>query len=155
MSDFDFQLGASSVPALAFRVGFSGESEMVARWTTNGFQLITPVFVTIPSGPVLIRSIGISPFGSTIKIAESDSSYQVAQWVVDEGSFAQSGLSVRNINVPAGAEYTAFHTIRGPFVAILSASGTDDFVVQALGIPERAPATMWLDPNPPNINQGV
>lgn len=148
MSEFKFNLGASSAPRRAFRVGFSAEVETVNGWNGAGWWTIQPIFITIPSGPVLVSGGGPSLAGGTIKIAESADPWLVLQWLtVDGNGFQGTGVKVRTINVPAGAEYSAYHSISGPFVAMI-VNAVDEFAVEAVGIPERAPATMLKDPNP-------
>lgn len=143
MSEFKFPFGASSRSFLTFQIGFRAEVEAVNGWNLNA---IPNLFIPIPSGPLLVAIVSQSIGETSIKIAESDDSGSVAQWVTASGSYTSPGLRVRTINVPAGAEYTAYHNVNRKFVGMV-VMGLDDFEVQAVGIPERAPATLLKNPN--------
>lgn len=146
MNEFKFDLVSWAV--LTLRFGFSGEVETVKAWTADGNASIDRVFIAIPSGPVHVARTGTG-LGGSIQIAESNSPKLLAEWVIQQHRLEQpSGLIVRTISIPAGVPYSEYHNISGPYVGMLVETGTDEFVVQAVGIPERAPASMLQDPNP-------
>ena len=151
MSEFEFILGGDYIHrVLPLRVGFSAEVEIVKGWDPrNDNFALQPAFLTIPSGPVRMSSVGLPFSAHTIFIGESTNPGALLEWLRQAGGdvLPVAGVKVRAIAVLAGIEYSAYHAISGPFVGMIG-DYLNQFVVEAVGIPERAPASMVQDPNP-------
>lgn len=144
MKEFIFDL-TSGPSELLFQVGFDAEIGSVSRWEAQGGAR-SGIFHTIPSGPVLISSRTPSA-GNMLTIFESDDAGVVAAWVMGAFIPAISPHTIKVIAVPNGTNYHEYHSLLGPFIGI-RLFAAELWTVEALGISERAPATMLSDPGP-------
>lgn len=151
MSEFKFNMvaGLPNAAGIYLRAGFSAEVETANRWATVGGVPRAGTFITVPSGPVMVASLGPAP-GGVIWIAESDNPLSVAQWGTGNTPIPQpANLNLRSVNVAPGVPFKSFLTFGAAFVAMRCVgTGATVFNVEAFGIPERAPATLLYDLNP-------
>lgn len=93
---------------------------------------------------MLIRSVGQSS-GHTLTIVESEDPRVIAAFGVGTSLGFTTEFTLKTINIAPGANYVAYHNLAGPYVG-MRLEGVEDFTIEALGLPERAPATMVRNP---------